>query len=88
MGFQVCKVESHILDHGKSTKAVLLSEALGGESILLLFHLLVKVKVLATQSCPVLCDTMDCRPPGSSVHRFLQVRILELVSIPFSRGSS
>ena len=70
------------------SKAVLLSEALGGESILLLFHLLVKVKVLATQSCPVLCDTMDCRPPGSSVHGFLKVRILEWVSIPFSRGSS
>ena len=39
------------------SKAVLLSEALGGESILLPFHLLVKVKVLATQSCPILCDT-------------------------------
>ena len=28
-----------------------------------------KVKVLTTQSCPTLCDTMDdCSPPGSSVH--------------------
>ena len=23
---------------------------------------------LVTQSCPTLCDPMDCRPPGSSVH--------------------
>ena len=28
---------------------------------------------------------MDCSPPGSSVHRILQARILEWVAIPFSR---
>ena len=27
-----------------------------------------KVKVLMVQSCPTLCDLMDCSPPGSSVH--------------------
>ena len=27
-----------------------------------------KVKVFVTQSCPTLCDPMDCSPPGSSVH--------------------
>ena len=26
------------------------------------------VKVLVAQSCPTLCDPMDCSPPGSSVH--------------------
>ena len=26
------------------------------------------MKVLVTQSCPTLCDPMDCSPPGSSVH--------------------
>ena len=31
---------------------------------------------------------MDCSPPGSSVHRILQARILEWVAISFSRGSS
>ena len=31
---------------------------------------------------------MDCSPIGSSVHGILQARILEWVSIPFSRGSS
>ena len=38
--------------------------------------------------CPTLCDPTDCSPPGSSLHGFLQARILEWVAIPFSRGSS
>ena len=45
-------------------------------------------KVLAAQSCPTLCDPMDWRPPGSSVHGILQARILERVAIISSRGSS
>ena len=28
-------------------------------------------------SCPTLCDPMDSSPPGFSVHRILQARILE-----------
>ena len=40
------------------------------------------------QSCPTLCDPMDCSPPVSSVHRILQARILEWVTMPSSRGSS
>ena len=39
-------------------------------------------------SCPTLCDPMDCSPSGSSVHGILQARILEMVAISFSRGSS
>ena len=46
------------------------------------------VKVLVAQSCPTLCDPMDCSPPGSSVYGILQARILEWVAFPFSRGSS
>ena len=34
------------------------------------------------------CDTMECGPPGSSVHGISQARILEWVAISFSRGSS
>ena len=41
-----------------------------------------------TQSCPTLCDPVDCSLPGSSVHQILQARILEWVAISFSRGSS
>ena len=33
-----------------------------------------KVKVLVIQSCPTLCDSLDCSPPGSSVHGNLQAR--------------
>ena len=44
--------------------------------------------VLVAQSCPTLCDPMDCSPPNSSVHGILQARILEWVAMPSSRGSS
>ena len=45
-----------------------------------------KVKVLVAQSCPTLCDSMNCSPQGSSVHGILQARILEWVAIPVSRS--
>ena len=41
------------------------------------------MKVSVAQSCPTLCDPMDCSPPGSSVHGILKARILEWVAIPF-----
>ena len=41
-----------------------------------------------TQSCPTLCDPVDCSLPGSSVHGILQARMLEWVAISFSRASS
>ena len=47
-----------------------------------------KWKGSVTQSCPTLCNPMDCSLPGSSIHGILQARILEWVAIPFSRGSS
>ena len=43
-----------------------------------MFDFIVKV----TQSCVALCNPMD-----STVHGILQARILEWVTIPFSRGS-
>ena len=47
-----------------------------------------KVKMLVAQSCLTLCNSMDCSPPVSFVQGVLQVRILEWVVSPFSRGSS
>ena len=38
------------------------------------------------QLCVTLCDSMDCSPPGSSVHGILQARILEWVAISFSNA--
>ena len=40
------------------------------------------------QSCPTLCDPVDCSLPGSSIHGILQARILEWVAISVCRGSS
>ena len=40
---------------------------------------------LVIQSCPTLCNPMDCSPPGSSVHGVLQERTLEWVAMPSSR---
>ena len=40
------------------------------------------------QSCPTLCDPMDCSLPGSSVHGIFQARVLEWVAMSFFRGSS
>ena len=47
-----------------------------------------KEKGLVAQFWPALCNPMDYSPPGSSVHRVLQARILEWIAIPFSRWSS
>ena len=47
-----------------------------------------KCECSVAQSCPILCDPMDCSLPGSSVHGVFQARILEWVSISSSRGSS
>ena len=38
------------------------------------------------QSCPTLGNPMDCNLPGSSIHGIFQARVLEWVSIFFSRG--
>ena len=39
------------------------------------------------QSYPTLWEPMNYRPPGSSVHRILQARILEWIAMSSSRGS-
>ena len=48
----------------------------------------VNVLCLGAQSCPTLCDPMDCSLPGYSVQDILQARILEWVTILFSREPS
>ena len=44
----------------------------------------VKSESEATQLCQALSDSMDCSPPGSSVHGIFQARVLEWVAIAFS----
>ena len=40
------------------------------------------------QSCPTLCDPVDCSLTGSSVHVILQARILAWLAMPSCRESS
>ena len=42
------------------------------------------VRAKSLQSCPALCDPVDCSPPGSSVHGILRARILEWAAMPSS----
>ena len=44
----------------------------------------VKSESEVAQSCPTLCDPMDCSLPGSSVHGVFQARVLEWGAIAFS----
>ena len=48
----------------------------------------VKSESEVAQSCPTLCDPVDCSLSGSSVHGIFQARVLEWIAISFSRGSS
>ena len=41
---------------------------------------------VSLQSCPTLCDPMDCSLPGFSVRGILQARTLEWVAISFSNA--
>ena len=49
---------------------------------------MILMKVSVAQLGPTLREPVDCSPPGSSVHRILQARILEWVALLFSRVSS
>ena len=50
--------------------------------------LTLKLGLRTPKSCVRLCDSVDCRLPGSSVHGILQARILEWIATPFFRESS
>ena len=47
-----------------------------------------EIEHVCAQSCPTLCTSKDCSPPGSSVHGISQARIVKLVAISSSSGSS
>jgi len=44
----------------------------------------VKSESEVAQSCPTLCDPVDCSLPGSSIHGIFQARVLEWGAIAFS----
>ena len=61
-----------------------------GKVMCLLFNMLFESESESevSQSCPTLCDPMDCSLPGSSIHGIFQARVLEWVAVSFSRRSS
>ena len=55
------------------------------------FIILIKMKESESevaQSCPTLCDPIDCSLSGSSIHGIFQARVLEWIAISFSTGFS
>ena len=50
--------------------------------IVLLKNQKLKAETEVTQSCPTLCDPMDCNLQGSSIHGIFQARVLEWVAFP------
>ena len=47
-------------------------------------HMVVAAAAKSHQSCPTLCDPIDCSSPGSPIPGILQARTLEWVAISFS----
>ena len=77
------EVESHLLhSDGHSHPWTFLNQSF------MVYVSLMHACIQSLQSCLTLCNSMHCSPPGSSVHRILQARILEWVAVPTFRGSS
>ena len=68
--------------HGNSTDFIFLSP----KCLWMVTAAAASAKLL--QSCPTLCDPKDGSPPGSTVHRIFQARVLEWAAIAFSGSSS
>ena len=69
------KIGDRILNHKESNmeKTIFFSVELGNLLSIQTLELNNSLKkVSVTQSCPTLCDPMDCSPPGSSVHGIFQ----------------
>ena len=47
-------------------------------------YMVTAVCVLSPLSCPTLCDTVHCSPPGCSAHWILQARVLVWIAMPSS----
>ena len=70
----------------KEEKKYIVSPNCSPQMLLCVYFFCLHAKSL--QSCLILCNPVDCSPPGFSVHGILQARILEWVAMPSSRGSS
>ena len=63
-------------------------QILESKSNILLFcsHAAAAAAAKSRQSCPTLCDPIDCSPPGSAVPGIIQARTLEWVAASFSNA--
>jgi len=68
----ICKLDVHKAEHGGSAL---------GEGVWYIFRL-AKKESEVIQSCPTLCNPMDCSLQSSSVHGIFQARILEWLPFP------
>ena len=67
------------------TKSETVTLTVGGENVEQQERPSLLCKYTCAQLCPNLCHPIDCSPAGSSIHGIFQTRILEQVSISFSR---
>ena len=79
-------VACHFLLQGKTTPT--LDQIIPVLEVYLQTLVYMKSESEVAQSCPTLCNPMDCSLPLSSIHGIFQARVLEWVAISFSRGPS
>ena len=74
-GYPACQLQNlgHLSIHNHVNQLLIIS--------IVYIHVCAK----SLQSCPTLCNPMDCSPPGFSVHGVFQARILEWCAISYSR---
>ena len=79
------------LTFAKTLRCLMLERALSFHHLTNIYRVLSIVQDTIPETVDTkrtLWNPVDCNPPGSSVHGILQARILELVALSFSRGSS
>ena len=73
-------------ESGISTPFGLVETALIPEQHQMILRFATTTTTKSFQSCPTLCDPVDCSLPGFSIHGILQARTLEWVAISFSNA--
>ena len=73
-----------MIDFNRMTRLPPIDIFLNFSNVLQKAYFQVRHECVCAQSCPTLCNSMDCSPPGSSVHGILQARIPEWVAISYS----
>ena len=86
--YSLCMISFNNLLQFRGTQMAVIHDILNNNALILFSDSFILLFCEVAQSCPTLCDPMDRSLPGFSVRGILQARILEWVTISFSRGSS